>query len=366
MTKSADDHDHEERDGVEAETGPRGKIPRRRATTEESYRKRYRQLRAAAEAASPEPLTPRSFVDWIIDVKRATLAPSSWRQYRAAGAFGLNEDRPADPVLGHETELAIATLAATSPAQQIGQRVRKTSALKTKRFDKDDLDRICHAALATTSVYRQALADRLQASWITALRPCEWKSAVFQACGLPGLAWELVVANAKHDSDRGHGAFRTLRFDHLEPAIIAAITNAIALARESEARGDHDKLLAGVQRLMHDITRELFPNRKRWPTPYSPRHEASARWKAVYVPANASLEERLRGLAIVAVLMGHATDATATINYGRPRRNERGGGGFPVPVPDPTELARVRKTLKERMLRLGQLRHVVDDEPPSP
>jgi hypothetical protein len=97
---------------------------------------------------------------------------------------------------------------------------------------------------------------------------------------------------------------------------------------------------------------------------YTPRHEAAARWKAVYVNSATTDEERLRGLAIVAALLGHATDETATIHYGRPRRGEGGSSRFPVPVPDAAEVARVRRRMQMKLERLAATRRRPDGHRP--
>ena len=115
---------------------------------------------------------------------------------------------------------------------------------------------------------------------------------------------------------------------------------------------------------MGQITKSLFPRRQKQPTLYTPRHEAAARWKAVYVNSATTDEERLRGLAIVAALLGHATDETATIHYGRPRRGEGGSSRFPVPVPDAAEVARVRRRMQMKLERLAATRRRPDGHRP--
>ena len=107
---------------------------------------------------------------------------------------------------------------------------------------------------------------------------------------------------------------------------------------------------------MRQLTEELFPRRQVRPTMYTPRHEASARWKARYVESATTVEARLKGLAMVAALLGHASDETATRHYGRPQRGERGSSRLPVPVPDPAEVARVRRRMQRNLERLAALR----------
>ena len=55
--------------------------------------------------------------------------------------------------------------------------------------------------------------------------------------------------------------------------------------------------------------------------------------------------------------MGHAGEASATENYGRPRRDERGSGGLLIAHPDADEVKCVHKKLHERLLRLDELHH---------
>jgi hypothetical protein len=80
------------------------------------------------------------------------------------------------------------------------------------------------------------------------------------------------------------------------------------------------------------------------------RHEATARWKAVYLSADQSNEERVAGLAIVAALLGHISDETASKHYGRARRGEREIQRFPVPCADPEEVAKVQQRLDRHLL----------------
>ena len=94
---------------------------------------------------------------------------------------------------------------------------------------------------------------------------------------------------------------------------------------------------------MRRITKGLFPKRGLRPTLSSPRHAAAARWKMAYVTSALNEEQRLPGLAIVAAMLGHASDETATKHYARA---STGDGVYPVPEPDPAEIARIRHCLK--------------------
>ena len=103
---------------------------------------------------------------------------------------------------------------------------------------------------------------------------------------------------------------------------------------------------------MYALTRAIFRTRRTFPTLYSCRHEAAARWKAAYVAPARTDEGRERGLAIVAALMGHASDATASDHYGRVTRFK---GVVSIPHPAPGEVLRVRKRMRAQLERLRKL-----------
>jgi hypothetical protein len=328
-----------------------GKVPARREETEAAYRRRFHQLmQKCLEQLGRQP-SPEELADWLIRTKRPQLEESSWRQVRAATIFGLGE-LDADPSLAATIEAAVARLRSTPPAK-IAEAPPRTSQQKAKRFRPGDLERIIHRVLATRSPNGRELTDCLTAGNITGLRFCEWPHAELRPSNVPGFQWELKVRNGKSDDIRSHGEFRTLRFEELGPRTVSVITRWIANAREAEAAGTYRTLNATLQALMLRVTTDLFPTRDTHPTLGTTRHEAIARWKCHYVDPAAGPQERLQGLAVVAALCGHASDATATVHYGRPRRGEGRSSLFPVPAADPTEVARVRKRLQQDWARLA-------------
>ena len=205
-------------------------------TTDATYRRRYDQLKRDAARYLPKPLTLESFIVRLIETKRPTWSASSWRQNRAATVYGLELDRSANPGRAAIIDAAIARLKDTRPAKRANSALR-TSQQKAKRLLPDDLDRICHRALAGRAPNAQALADMLNSSNITGLRPREWPTAEFRQSQVPGFAFELIVRNGKRDAKRAHGEFRTLRWTELSNETVAAITNWITQAREAENAG---------------------------------------------------------------------------------------------------------------------------------
>lgn len=339
-----------------------GTAPTRTKKTDAAYEKRYRQLKREARSRLPESRTLESFVDWLIESKRPTLSASSWRQNRAATVFGFELERAADPGLSARIDVAITHLKNTRPAKRAKTPLR-TSQQKAKRFLPGDLERISHRAHSGRAPNAEALTGFLGASNITGLRPCEWPTAKFRRSKVPGFQWEMKVRNAKASDIRAHGEFRTLRWTSLSAQTVATITNWISQAREAEGAGTYRRLLATLQAFMRRLTKILFPRRRKRSTLYTPRHEATARWKAHYVDSASTEEERIHGLAVVAALLGHASDATATAHYGRPRPGERGSSRFPVPVPDPAEVARVRQRLHLNLGRLANRRPPQEYQP---
>ncbi|MDA9490997.1 hypothetical protein [Bradyrhizobium sp. CCBAU 11361] len=314
------------------------KMPTRNEKTEDAYRKRAAQLANAAKKKAGRRVSPTELAQNLI-ARRPELAPSTFRQNRAAITFMMNEVAKDQPTLGPETRAVIAMLKDVESVDRPDDGVPRTSARKQKRLD-DDLDRICHGALATTSPNASTLVDCLTVGSLTGARLVEWPTAKFGGSDDPDYAWQLTLVNGKQGNGRAHGETRVLRWEWLPEELVAQTKAWIFAAREAAANGCYDTLVSTLESLMRRVTRQLFPRRQRHPTLSSARHAAVARWKMNYVVSARSPENKELGLAIVAALLGHASDETATRHYARAGEAE---GRFPTPTPDPAEVARVRK-----------------------
>ncbi len=310
----------------------------RKPKTEAAYRKRAAQIAKAAAEKADRRLSPTELAQSLI-ARRPELAPSSFRQNRAAITFMMNEIAKDQPALHPQTRAAIALLRDVESIDRPDDGEPRTSAQKLKRLD-DDLDRICHGALATTSPNATTLVDCLTVGSFTGARLVEWPTAKFGPSTDPDYAWELVLVNGKQGNGRAHGVTRVLRWEWLPDELVAQTKAWIFAAREAAANGCYETLVSTLESLMRRVTKLLFPTRKRRPTLSSARHAAAARWKKNYVVAARSAEDKELGLAIVAALLGHASDETATRHYARAGEAK---DRFPVPTPDPAEVARVRK-----------------------
>jgi integrase len=284
--------------------------------TEKAYLRRYTQLQRTLATELGRLPTPEVFVDFLLR-KRATVKKSSWRQIRAACCYGLACDATKVPQHAPRLNKAIEGLKQAphpklepqepqEPKQPRRQPLR-TSAKKAKRCSDEDLKRICHATLATTSPNRKALVDLLISGRLTGLRPSEWGQARLQPSTVPGYEWELVVKCAKNTNGRAPGLFRTLRWRKINQVTLSHLQDWVELAGAAQAKNELTTLVDTLRDLMANVIArtQLFPRRQKWPTPYTLRHEVAAHWKAAYLANATTPEERVAALAKVAALLGH-------------------------------------------------------------
>lgn len=309
------------------------------SATLKAYHSRYRQLCVAGAAAlGREHVSDEDLVAWLRTVKRLEVGASSWRQYRCAVASYIEQS-------GLASQRELATILRNTPPASLSERTidkPRTSATKAKRFNDADCDRVIVFALASRSRYAEPLIRFIQASRLTGLRPCEWPSARLER---QGDELVLIVANAKQNDLRAHSATRQLIFHKLPMRYERSLTKWLDIVRL--AGDSYPSLQSALGSFMHTLTRRAFPKRTDHPTMYSARHEAAARFKAHYIKRDASDAERFEGAAIVAALLGHASDATASSHYGRPTRADR--FVHPVPEANPAEVALVRSVLAGRL-----------------
>ncbi|MBB4366764.1 type II secretory pathway component PulJ [Bradyrhizobium sp. CIR18] len=309
----------------------------RNAKTVKNYRDRARRIAQTEEKTAGRKLAP---LELVTVVMMKDLRPASIRQYRAALTFTMNEGVRLRPEHAADLNAAITLLS--------GWRSRGSTAdLRTSQWKKkadvaDDLVRIRHHALATTSENADKLVAALDCGELTGARFVEWPTAIFGPSTTEGYAWELVLTNGKNSNGRTHGETRTLRWTELPDHLVSQLQFWITVAKTAASEERFDTLQDTLESLMRRTTKALFPRRTETehPTLSSVRHAAAARFKAAYVATANTQEEKLRGLAMVAALLGHASDASATAHYARADGRDK---RYPVPVPDALEIARVRQ-----------------------
>lgn len=249
-------------------------------------------------------------------------------------------------------QAAIDRLEATS-CSGFAKRGRHTSALKAKKFSDRDyqavMEDLAWRIESGTNHWANSLRTFLRANRIAGLRPSEWEYASVQEAKPGSESLVLVVHNAKHTNGRGNGPIRVIELDGLPADDLDALHEMVQLVEAVESgaiagayRRDGAKrpisgyadMVKQISHLLYDITREIFPantRRKTWPTLYSLRHQVAADAKK-----SGSKE------AVVAALLGHASDATAGQHYGR-----RVSGQRPVQIkPAASNVATVRAKAK--------------------
>jgi len=286
---------------------------------------------------------PINLIEWIIEQK-PTWAAASWRQNKSAILFYFHGHRAAAPKHAEAFDRAIARLIVEGQ-DGCAEATTQTSAMKAKCLPDADHIKIRAKLERSLSRYAGILIDLLHAGRLTGLRPIEWRQA--RLVPLPNGDGPVVleVVNAKGTQGRSHGETRTLTWPVLDPETIAVLQRCLDWAAQAAAKDCYDADLDGMQRLLRDTCRRLWPRRKYHYALYSCRHQFAADAKRVYSP-----EE-------VAALMGHGSDTTATQHYGRPSRGKGGrqqapNPSFPLPEPNPAEVARVRRVLAGRRQRL--------------
>jgi len=326
--------------------------------TRTAYLKRDAQLRSRATTELGFEPSDAEYVDWLIDACRPSLKSSSWRQYRAAAIAGLGNRVTVAPETGDVRRRLVERLQETPHVS--GPRPERTSTLKAKRVTSDDFERLLAGIRTSASPSGALIADGLLATCLTGVRPIEWWGIELHPHPQSETGLALVVTCAKHDAVRAHSPIRTLIFDRLPAEVLDALdrwlTHIGELPDFAAFRSEFDRLSRALRR----IVERLLPRRRRRPSFYTMRHMAASRFKARWIDGAETTAERLEGAAVVAALLGHASDRTASRHYAR-----AGRGAFavdlPVPRASPAEMRRVRRRFADDLDRLRNLTTIDDD-----
>lgn len=234
----------------------------------------------------------------------------SWRNYRASIVFTAELYLETGEI-DDDSYNRIITVLSKTKAANIKDLELKTSAKKQKSLPLKDLKIIDKELSKSKSMWATPTRLWLRAGILTGLRPIEWRnSELFENDDI----CYLIVKNAKNTNNRSNGEKRTLHLNHLNSDEISIIKNHMKLVGQfKESRNDWMGYYQGCSNLLKTKTRILFPNRKKYPTLYSTRHQFSANSKASGCLPNE-----------IAALMGHASDLTAQMTYGKKINGTRG------------------------------------------
>ena len=181
-----------------------------------------------------------------------------------------------------------------------------------KQFPINDLVKvITHLRNKSYSQHGADLANLLEASIMTGLRPLEWKATTFLAqpdkdAPYGRRVW-LFVANAKATHGRGNGVIRSIDLSEYSDAGLKPVISTVALAREHQVQGKFElEFRERFIKMMYRTTKHLWgSDPEKAYSLYSCRHQASANWKSVMSAVE------------VAALSGHAVPKTTQRWYGQ-------------------------------------------------
>lgn len=215
----------------------------------------------------------------------------------------LDQARKHDEVVKTERKERAAAVAA-------GDLKANTSAQKAKRLRASDLARLMMELEGSRSKWAGPTLVWFMAGFLTGLRPIEWATSEIGTDERGRRV--LIVHNAKATNGRSFGERRRIVIDHLEGQDLEAVTQQVLRATRYKELERWSEFYDGCRFLLLSVVQRLWPKRTQHPTLYTPRHMFASEAKSVF----SKIE--------VAALMGHGSDKTAGLHYGK-RRFARGG-----------------------------------------
>jgi integrase len=244
---------------------------------------------------------------WASKNWASNLLPRSWRYYRASIIFMAELNFKKNKITEKQF-LKIKELLSKTKSGEKGNIESRTSNKKKKSINIKEIKELDDCLKISKNKWSNPLRLWIRAAKISGLRPIEWKTAYYEKD-----INSIIVTNAKNTNGRAIGKFRTINLDHIDESKIKDITLHIKVCESMLSKQSWDVFYSGCSNLLKYSTRKLWPNKNKYPTLYSCRHQFSADLKAT----GCSKKE-------VAALMGHASDLTATEHYGKKIHGTRG------------------------------------------
>lgn len=288
--------------------------------------------------------THENLVDWVIALK-PEISRATWRQYKASLAWYLEHRKDLDQA----HRLISVGNDGCKDVNKLPVENRNTSSRKKKSVTEREEELIVQYLTDTSkdSFWSRPTLAFFKAIMATGLRPEEWQNSVLLTEPNPQFEFEtypvLRVRNAKQTNGRAHGEYRHLMLDDLDVQDLLYVRLALQYAnpksnqgwttQEGKAGSWHD-YYDFLRAHLYRVTCKLFPTCGRRVTIYSCRHQFIANLKK----AKFSKED-------IAAIVGHSTDETATIHYGRAKygRSKKG-----LPKPNPNEVKLIRLVYQPR------------------
>jgi integrase len=305
-----------------------GQVQTRTARTEKRYRARFAgMIKTLCREKHWAEADTRDLADDLGErafrYTRNTLA-----QYHAAIRQNLRDRIDQGSITLDEVMVIDTILQAQQPVSPGNKcKVPQTSARRARSASPEQIAAIVAVLLRDPTPIRQIAASMLDYGVDLATRPSEFLTLRFDPFG------NLWVKSRKHSETNGRALqpVRRAPTDNLAHFEIAELRDlATLIAAERAAGATTQKLLRACQRAIR-LARAEVTGRSRRITAYTARHQA----RANLVAMGLTPEE-------VAVIMGHASAATAQSHYAPKRRAWKGMTGARRPVVDPDLVAMVR------------------------
>jgi hypothetical protein len=269
---------------------------------------------------------------------RGSYRPSTYRQYRAALLWAVEQMPAVEPSLRQRIENRVKAEDVREGKARSKPLDARTSAKKRKRIEEDDFTVLRCALQASRRAVDVDLLVFLEANLMAGLRPSEWPSAALSLEAKGDVV--LKVFNGKATNGRANGPLRTLTYSDPEDgqaypklrSCLMLVERVLEGVDPANRKAIWARFCRALQDRFRTLNHHLWPRRKRHYSLYSSRHTLIAAAKQKF----SSCE--------VAAIAGHGADATATRHYVRPGRGKL-GPCMVLPAPAETDVASVRRTL---------------------
>lgn len=296
----------------------------RSEATEAAYRSRATWLNnsAAKKLGLPSP-SHDDVCTYLVGI-RAGIARSTWRQYKSALIFYLNSVGTTD------------SMVASNKLKEQGQsECLKTTSRTSGRRKKNISNKAFDDLISTLKLGAKkrkhvgTLILWLMVGRLTGLRPHEWKNAEIVNNQSKDETSNILlkVKNSKNTNNRSHGNFRHIDITDFDETSIQMVSEFCDFMRLLGNTREYDKVYYCCSYYLRVANKAMHGSRSKWIQLYSPRHKFSSDNKLIF-----SKEE-------VAALMGHATDRTASVHYGR--KSFGSGGSLVRPIAE--EVVKIRR-----------------------
>lgn len=263
-------------------------------------------------------------VIWYCKNKAHEYKPSTWRFYRSAFIFFATEEFLKNKI-NEEKLNKIKLLLKKTESGKKEFLPNRTSSKKSKYLNDKDLKLLIEEISKTKNKWKIATILWIQSGLISGLRPIEWQNVEINYNEKNQII--LKVKNAKNTNQRSHGEYRLIDLTFLEEKEKNLIEKHIKISQGFYKNNLWKSYYEGCSNLLRYTSRNLWKKKEKYPTLYSCRHQFSANIKA----SGYTTEE-------VAALMGHASNKTAQIHYGKKRYGKSGKG----PKPNKEDIKNVR------------------------